>query len=137
MTIFLKRQISVEVSQTSSGRNPLFRRGDLPKRLSGLTSLEEGGLQKVAIPVPTVDLDLMIDGIVEGKVLYIETDTEITVKLETTSDTGFLVSPVDSENASLSLVPGTLYLETSFSHVYVSVSGTSGTANIVIGILGA
>ena len=137
MTIYLKRQISMEVTQASSGRNPLFRRGDLPKKLSGLSTLEEGGLQKVAIAIPTSDVDLMIDGVAEGKVLYIETDTEITVKLDTTSDTGFLVAPVDSANADLSLVPGTLYLETSFSHVYISVAGTSGTANVVIGILGS
>lgn len=137
MTVFLKRQIAIEVTQTSSGRNPLFRRGDLPKKLSGLPSLEEGGLQKVAIPIPTVDLDLMIDGIANGKVLYIETDTEITVKLDTTLDTGIVVAPLDSNNADLSIVPGTLYLETTFSHVYISVAGVSGVANVVIGILGA
>lgn len=137
MTVFLKRQIAIEVTQASSGRNPLFRRGDLPKKLSGLSSLEEGGLQKVAIPIPTVDLDLMIDGIAEGKVLYIETDAEITVKLDTTLDTGVVVAPLDSNNADLSLVPGTLYLETTFSHVYISVAGASGVANVVIGILGA
>lgn len=137
MTVYLKRQLHVEASQNANGRNSIFLRGDLPTRFSGVASLEEGGIQKVALSIPTTDQDLLIDGIAAGKVLYVETDTEITVKLDDTSDTGFLVSPVDSSSSGLDDSPGILYLETTFTHVYVSVAGSSGTANVIVAMLGA
>lgn len=137
MSMYMKRQIRFEASQQANGRDPVIKRGDTQKRISGLSSIIEGGLQKVVVPIPTTDLDLMIDGVATGKVLYIETDTEITVKLDTVGDTGVVVSPLDAASGGLTQTPGVLYLETSFYHVYITVAGTSGTANIVVGILGA
>ena len=137
MTLYLKRQIFIEASQQANGRDLVLSRGSLMKRLSGLDEMEEGGARKVALSIPSVDVDLMASGIALGKILYIETDTEITLKLSTTSDTGITVTPVDPDNNDLTEVPGTLYLEGEFTHVYVSVAGASGTANLVVGILGA
>ena len=137
MTLYWKRQLSLEASQLASGKKIIFHRGDIPVRFSGLSTLTDGGLQKIALSIPTTDQDVLPDGISTGKVLYIESDTEITVKLDTTSDTGFIISPLNSSASDLDDSPGVCYLEGSFTHVYVSVAGTSGTAHIIVAVLGA
>jgi len=136
MTVFLKRNLVIEASQQQNGRDPILVRGGADKRISGVSTLDEGGLKKIALPIPSVDVDLMMDSVASGRVLYLETDTEITVKLDSASDTGFTVKPLDDTKSGLGNIPGTIYLETAFTHVYVTVAGTSGEANIVIGILG-
>ena len=126
----------IQVAETMTGENELFRRGDRVTKFNALAALAEGEAKKYSIPIPTTDKDL-IEGttIAAGKILYIETDTEITVKLNDTADTGFKVKPLDDDEASNK--PGVLYMETEFTHVYVTVAGTSGNANIFMGVVGA
>ena len=136
MSVYLKRQLIIEASQKQNGLSPLFRRGDRSIKFNALDALAEGGMKKIVVPIPSTDFDLMQDGVATGSILYIETDTEIRVKLDDPGDTGLIVKPVDSTRNDLSSAPGVLYLEGTFTHVYVTPTGASGEANIVVAILG-
>jgi len=136
MTTYYTRQIRAQLSEDRSGQHVLLRRGQDETKFNEVTDLNESGLSKVVIPIPTTDKDLL-DGheITNGKVLYLETDTEILVKLDDTADTGVSVKPLVSDDASEK--PGIMYLEGEFTHVYVSVAGTSGNATVIFGVIGA
>jgi hypothetical protein len=136
VSVYFKKQLVIEASQKQSGIGLLFKRGDGVVKFSALAELAEAGMKKVAVPIPSTDFDLMQDGVSAGSILYIETDTEILVKLDDTADTGFTVKPVSASRGDLADAPGTMYLEGSFSHVYVTIAGTSGEANLVVAILG-
>lgn len=137
MTTYVTRQVQLQVSERSNGEDLVMKRGDRSVKFEALAALNEARFEKFVLPVPTTDQDLM-DGasITTGRILYIETDKEITVKLADTGDTGFTVKPVPA-TVSTSETRGTLYLEGSFTHVYVSVAGSSGSANVLVGIVGA
>lgn len=134
--MYVKRQIDLEASQSRNGQGTVLKRGGVQIRFDAVTDLNEGGLQKLVIPLPALDKDLM-EGqeITTGRILYMETDTELVVKLDDTGDTGIIVMPVVEDSADSK--PGTLYLDGSFSHVYVTPVGATGNATIVVGILGA
>lgn len=136
MTTYVKRQIIVQISQKQNGEDLVFKRGDRETKFDAVAALEEGGLAKVIIPLPASDRDLM-EGqeITTGRILYMEVNVETRVKLDDTGDTGFLVKPVVTADASTK--PGVLYLEGTFTHVYVTPTGSSGNATIIFGIAGA
>jgi len=136
MTTYVKRKISFQVTEDQGGQRIVLKRGDTDILFESEAALEEGGLHKFVIPIPATNQDLMAGLIITtGRILYIETDTEITVKLAATSDTGFKVKPVVTADAADKR--GTLYLEGEFTHVYVTIAGTSGTANVIMGLVGA
>jgi hypothetical protein len=134
--MYVKRQIDLEASQSRNGQGVVLKRGGVQIRFDAVADLNEGGLQKVVVPLPVTDKDLM-EGqeITTGRILYLETDTEMVVKLDDTEDTGVTIMPVVDDSADSK--PGTLYLEGSFSHVYVTPVGTTGSATVIVGILGA
>jgi len=136
MTTYFTRQIRAQLTEDQSGQKVILRRGDAETKFNEQDALNEGGLVKHVIPIPTVDQDLMEgQNIAAGRVLYIETDTELVVKLADVGDTGITVKPlVDDERTTK---PGILYLEGNFTHAYVSVAGVSGEANVIFGVIGA
>lgn len=135
MTTYIERQVIFRVSENQNGEGKIISRGDRSTRFDALDDLIEGELLKYVISAPTTDKDLLSGStIAAARILYIETDVEIRVKLDDTADTGFLVTPVDSDNADTKR--GTLYLEGNFTHVYVSVGGTTD-ANVIMGVVGA
>jgi len=122
-------------SEESSGKKVLINRGDSETKFDALDELAEVEFSKQAIALPASNVDLMQGSSMSlARILYIETDTELLVKLALTSDTGFKVKPVDSNDLTKR---GTLYLEGSFTHVYVTPTGTTGEANVLVGIVGA
>jgi len=136
MTTYVQRQAIIQVAEMRTGEKEIFRRGDRVTKFEELEALNECETKKYSVAIPETDKDL-IEGttITTGRILYIETDTEITVKLNNTTDTGFKVKPlVDSEGSNK---PGTLYMESEFTHVYVTIAGASGNANIFMGVVGA
>lgn len=136
MTTYVTRQVQVQVAERSSGEGLIFKRGDRSAKFDALDTLNEARFEKYVLAIPTTDQDLMIGAsITAGRILYIETDTEITVKLDDTTDTGFVVKPVPTTVTDDKR--GVLYLEGNFTHVYATVAGASGSANILIGIVGA
>lgn len=133
---YVKRQLCFGVSEQSSGKGQVVYRGDTEIKFEALAALNEVEAYKLAISIPTTNLDVMEGrSVAAGVILYIETDKEITVKLGTTGDTAITVKPVSTPEATTK--PGVLYLEGSFTHVYISTVGASGTANIFCAIVGA
>lgn len=131
MTAFITRQVEIKATEQQNGEGILISRGGRPTSISGLDALNEAELKKYVLAAPTVDKDLLEGSLVAiGRILYIETDQDITVKLADTTDTGIEVKPLNSST------PGVLYLEGSFSKVYVSLAGTTD-ANILMGVVGA
>ncbi len=137
MTTYITRQIQLAVSEQQNGQGQIFSRGNnIQTRFEAVAGLEEAEMKKYVIPIPTVDKDLLEGStIASARILMIETDTEITVKLDAVGDTGFIVKPVVEDDSATK--KGTLYLEGEFTHVYVSVAGASGSANVIMGVVGA
>lgn len=136
MTTYITRQLRIMVAQNQSQLNLLFRRGDKEINFNAVAALNEAGLSKLVIPIPTVDKDLMeSQEITTGRLLYLETDTELLVKLVDAGDTGIVVKPMIDAEATEK--PGVLYLEGSFTKVLVTPAGSSGEANVIFGVAGA
>ena len=136
MSTYVTRQIQLTVAENQNGSNQIIKRGDTPTKFDAVAALEEVEFKKYVIALPETDKDLLAETTIgTAKILYIETDTELTVKLVTTGDTGFKVKPLVSDDAETK--KGTLYLEGEFSHVYVTPTGSSGNANVTMGVVGA
>lgn len=136
MTTYITRQVRFLVSEKQNGENQVIKRGDRETKFEAIDTLAEGEFKKWVLVLPITDKDLLGGStIATGKILYIETDTEMVVKLGTVGDTGFTVKPIvaaDTEKRR-----GILYLESAFAHVYVTPVGSSGNANVVVGVVGA
>jgi len=136
MTTYVTKQLRIKVAEQQNGENLIFQRGDRETKFEAVAALDEAGLQRFVIPLPASDKDLMAGlEITTGRLLYIETDTELLIKLANVADTGFVVKPMIDESASEK--PGMLYLEGEFSHVYVTPTGTTGDATVIFGVVGA
>lgn len=136
MTTYVTRQIQLSVAENQNGTGQVINRGERPTKFDEEDSLAEAEFKKYVIALPETDKDLL-EGttITLAKILYLETDTEMTVKLGTTGDTGFKVKPLVSDDAAEKR--GTLYLEGEFTHVYVTPTGITGNANVIMGVIGA
>lgn len=136
MTTYVTRQIRFLASEDQNGENQIIKRGDRETKFEAIDALAEGEFKKYVLALPITDKDLLEGStIAEGKILYIETDTEMVIKLGTVGDTGFTVKPIvaaDTEERR-----GVLYLESAFTHVYVTPVGSSGNANVIVGVVGA
>jgi len=136
MTTYVTRQIQLLVTENQNGTNQVINRGETPTKFEEVDELAEAEFKKYVIALPETDKDLLEGTTISlAKILYLETDTELTVKLETVGDTGFKVKPIVTEDASEKR--GTLYLEGEFTKVYVTPTGTSGNANVIMGVVGA
>jgi len=134
MTTYVTRKIYLAVSEKQNGTDLLIKRGESEIKFNAVSDLDETRSERYVLTGPVTDKDLMEgSSISAGKILILETDTEILVKLETTSDTGITVKPVVADDSDTKR--GTLYLEGNFDHLYVSFTGTDD-ATILIGIIG-
>lgn len=131
MTTYVKRQIDISVAEKQNMSDLIFSRGGTQVKFDADATLDEAEMLKYALSIPTTDRDLM-DGssISAARILILETDTELTVKLNAIGDTGITVKPINSSTRAI------LYLEGDFSHVYVTIAGASGTSNVVMGVVG-
>lgn len=136
MTTYVRRQVIVSVAEKSNGEDLVFRRGDRETKFDAVAELDEAKFSKFVIPLPQTDYDLMAgENITTGKILYLETNTEMTVKLNNVGDTGIVVKPVVATEADDK--KGILYLEGEFTHVYITLAGSSGNADVIMGVVGA
>jgi hypothetical protein len=136
MTTYVSRQIQIQVAEKSNGEDLVFRRGDRPTKFDAVVALNEAKFSKFSIPIPQTDYDLIADeNISAARILYLETNTEMTVKLGSVGDTGIVVKPIVVADADTK--KGVLYLEGDFTHVYVTFVGSSGSADVLMGVVGA
>ena len=131
---YMIRQVQLRISEQANGEDLLFQRGDRPAKFDGVDDLAEVRAEKSVLTLPVVNQDLMVgSSIAVGRILYLETNSELEVRLDDVGDTGVVVKPVVAAEGSTKR--GTLYLEGEFSHVYVSIGGT-GSAIVWVGIVG-
>ncbi|TRO54902.1 hypothetical protein E2P64_08150 [Candidatus Bathyarchaeota archaeon] len=136
MTTYITRQMQLLVTENQNGTGQVINRGERQTKFEEIDELAEAEFKKYVLALPVTDKDLLEGTTISlAKILYLETDTELTVKLETTGDTGFKVKPLVSDEASEKR--GVLYLEGEFTKVYVTPVGTEGEANIILGVVGA
>lgn len=132
---YVRRQIKLVVSEDANSRKILINRGDSETRFDSLDVLAEVELAKKTISLPASNVDLMQGTTIQlARILYIETDTELLIKLDSLSDTGFKVKPIDTGDSD---GRGILYLEGSFTHAYVTPVGSTGEATVLVGVVGA
>ena len=136
MTTYITRQVQLDVSENQNGTGQVIKRGETPVKFEEVAELAEAEFKKYVIALPVTDKDLM-EGttIALAKILYLETDTELTVKLADVGDTGIKVKPLVTDDAATKR--GTLYLEGEFTKVYVTPVGATGDANVIMGVVGA
>lgn len=133
MTLFVNRKILFSVDELAGERGRIFQRGDSgEKKFKGLSDLAEVEIVKSQVSIPVTDQDLLAGtAITTAKILYVETDTELTLKLNSAGDTGVLLKPIDENSKAV------FYLEGEFSRVLISVAGTTGNANVLACMVGA
>jgi len=136
MTTYVTRQVQLAVNENQNGTGQVIKRGQTPTKFDGVNELAEAEFKKYVIALPETDKDLLEGSTIAlAKILYIETDTELVVKLETTGDTGITVKPLVSDDNEEKR--GTLYLEGEFTKMYITPTGASGNANVIMGVVGA
>lgn len=135
MTTYIQRQVQLQVAEDQSGRNQLIKRGyDAVTRFDAIAALKEAELKRYDLQAPLTDHDLLAStSISAGKILYIEANGPITIKLGTTGDTGIAITPLDSSDTTKRAV---FYYEGTFTHVYVTIGGTS-LVEVLMGVVGA
>ena len=134
MTTYITRQIFYKVSEQANGENLLIQRGDRSVKFDAVSALSEARSQRLTLTLPIVDQSIMSgSGIAVGKILMLETDTELTVKFDDTGNTGITVKPLVTADGSTK--PGTFYIEGSFTNVFLNITGT-GTASVFAAIVG-
>lgn len=134
MTTYIQRQVQLQVSEEQGGRGQLIKRGDGMVRFDALAALKEAEFKRYDLTAPITNKDLLEGtAITAGKILYLETNGAITVRLGTTGDTAIPIAPLDSAISSKKAV---FYYEGSFTHVYVSVAGTA-IVEVIMGVVGA
>lgn len=132
---YVTRQIQLQVAESQNGENLIIRRGDRPIKFDADDNLAEAKFEKFVLTLPVTNKDLMEGAsIAAARILILETDTELTLKLADVGDTGITVKPVSTTDASTK--KGTLYLEGNFTKAYVTIAGT-GEATVLIGVVGA
>ena len=132
---YVKRQIQLHVSESQNGENAIIKRGDRFAKFDSDVNLAEAKFEKFVLTLPVVDRDLMEgSSIAAARMLILETDTELTLKLADIGDTGITVMPISAVDATIKR--GTIYLEGDFARVFVTIAGT-GEAVVLIGVVGA
>ena len=134
MSTYVNRLVQLRVSEFSNGEGILINRGDRPVRFKEESFLSEVRMDRHVLTAPITDQDVMSgSGIAAGRILILETDTAITVKLESSTDTGIVVKPLVADTGVTR--PGVFYLEGEFTKVLISIAGTD-TAVVRVGIVG-
>jgi len=135
MTVVKRRIVLDVIDEDESGDGVLVKRGGAIETLDSLTGFEEAKAEKQVLAFDESDRDLMSGtSITTGRVLLLESFATIRVKLDDTTDTGIVVKPPDSDDDT---IPGKLYLEGEFTHIYVTPIGASDDVIVVVSVVGA
>lgn len=132
MSLYIRRNIVLQVSRDQGMKNASIRRGDALTYLNEVSTLAEAIDAAVVIPAPQTDMPLSFPpGITTGRMFYLETDTDLTIKFNGTDATRAIDVKVPSSD-----VPGILLMDVDFSAVYLSLTGTTA-ANVYFAIVGS
>ena len=93
--IYLTYQAKLKVSLESDEKNILFERSDETTNKVVRTDLKAESSGRLVLPATTADYPLPMGKVATGKILYIETDAEISIKLDGGS-TATKIKPVSA-----------------------------------------
>lgn len=132
MSLYITRQLRLLVSESQQGTNPIVSRGGDEEKVSAQAALAEATSSLIVVAAAATDLQLPLGfGIVTGRLFYLETDQDITVKFGgTTVDRALLVKVPQSGKIAR------MFLDISFTSVYVTNGGTVA-ANVVYAVIGS
>jgi hypothetical protein len=132
MSLYLRRQIMLKGSDSSGMGNPIIQRGDRFTQISAIAELAEAVGGSLVVPAPQTDMVLPFPpGATTGRMFYIESDLEITLKFNgVEADRGLVIKPPSSTISAVVL------LDIEFTSVYLTLGGTT-SANIYYAIIGA
>lgn len=112
--------------------NPIIDRGASQDRIDAQTSLAESLSARIVVANSTTDLQLTMGaGLTTGRMFYIESDQNITIKFNGTDAARALNLKVPSTS-----VVGILYMEIDFTSVYIS-NGSGTSANVYYAVVGS
>lgn len=132
MSLYIRRRLKVVASTNQNLGTPLISRGEsqTEERIEAQTDLAEGTGSQIVVAAAAVDEELpMGSGIVTGRMLIIESDQDIELKL---SGIGNTALPVKVPVAG---VLARLVADVEFTSIHVSVPGATD-ANIFYGVIG-
>jgi len=135
MTLYIVRQWKTIVSTNQSGTMPVITRGSdqADERFSAVTAIAEASAAQVVVPNTASDLELPLgSGIVTGRMLLIESDVDITIKLGGTEAERALALKVPVASSS----KARLSADVQFTALYVTVPGAVD-ANVYYAVVGA
>lgn len=133
MSLYIRRRLKVVASTNQNLSAPLISRGEglADERIEAETALAEGTGSQIVVAAGAVDESLpMGSGVVTGRMLLLESDQDIGVKLSGTGNTAITLK------VPVSGVPARFVADVEFTSVHVSVPGTSN-ANVFYGVIGA
>lgn len=133
MSIYIQRQLQVKAGETLTVKNPIIDRGNSGiDRISAQTHLAEATTGSIVLADGSTDTQISLGtGIVTGRLFYLETDQDITVKLGGSQADRALPIKVP-----VSGIVAAMYLDVEYTSVYLTnASGTD--ANVYYAIVGA
>lgn len=133
MSLYIHRQLQLKAGQTSTIQNPIIDRGNSGiDRISAQTHLAEATTGRIVLAAGATDTQITLgQGIATGRLFYLETDQDLTIKFGGTEADRALSIKVPLES-----VVATLYMDIEYASVYLTNGGTSD-ANIYYAIVGA
>jgi len=132
MTLYVKRQLRITVSDNRNGDNPFVSVGANEESYSDQAHSTKTTDSRIVIAAGAVDTVLpMGSGLTTGRGLYIESDQDITIKLGGT----------EADRAIALKLPATdkkarAYLDAEFTSLNVSNAGAT-EANVYYAVIGA
>lgn len=131
MSLYINRQFRVTISEAKGLTDPVLSRGATEERINADTNLAEAAGGPLVIAAPQTDLEITFPpGLATGRMFYIESDQDLTIKFNNSANTGYTLKvPTTS-------IRGKWYMDIDFTSVYITLGGTTD-ANVFYYIVGA
>jgi len=127
-TYRVKHSLAILATLDTNEKLVGFERSDKTTIQTIRTDLEVGKSDTRVIPVSTTDADLELGGVETAKLLYIETDQELTIKINGGTET-FKLTPTSGAKAKL-------FWEGEFTELKVSNASTTVEAIVTYLVAG-
>ncbi len=117
--MYLQRRVQLRASDDQGFNNKLLDVGGGLERISDLDDFSEVFSGSIKLTGPVSDTEIPLSpGLSSGRILYIKSNKEISIKLDATADSPITIKP------SQTGVDATFYLEGDFSAIYFSYTGS-------------
>ena len=133
MSIYIRRQLQLKASQNSNMQNYILDRGNsVQDRIEAQAALAESIAGPIVVANATTDIQLsMGNGITTGRLFYLESDKNVTIKFNGTDAARALVLKVPATG-----LMAVMYLDVEYTSVYLS-NASGASANVYYAVVGA